>query len=179
MTALHLVARPNPSKPPSRQVDARLLALLMTGRDTLPSMSRTELLELLVALGEATHELLEGGAGRTTFQFDADREVWECGLEQCGKDVLISIYRPSPSARVLTYERRMGRREFVVTQTELLAEIARGRRDGSPLSNRDRFNLAAERLAAKLASPSLIGEAPRAVRAERSAVGPTFGGVHL
>jgi outer membrane protein assembly factor BamB len=179
MTALHLVARPNPSKLPSRQVDTRLFALLMTGRDTLPGLSRTELLELLVALGEATHELLEGGAGRTTFQFDADREVWECGLEQCGKDVLVSIYRPSPSARVLTYERRIGRREFVVTQTELLAEIARGRRDGSPLSNRDRFTLAAERLAAKLGSPSLLGEAPKAVRAERSVAGPAFGGVHL
>jgi outer membrane protein assembly factor BamB len=179
MPALHLVARPNPAKLPSRLVDSRLLALLMTGREGLPPLSRTELLELLVALGEATYELLESAAGRTTLQFDADREVWECGLEVCGKDVLASVYRPSPAPRVLTYERRIVRRDFVVTQTELLSEIARGRRDGSPHSTRDRFNFAAQRLAAKLGSPALLGEAPRAPRVERRVVGPKFGGLNL
>ncbi|HKO93430.1 MAG TPA: PQQ-binding-like beta-propeller repeat protein [Polyangiaceae bacterium] len=179
MPALHLVARPNTGKLTRRLVDARLIELLVDGRETMPTLSRTEILELLLALGEAAHDLLDGVAGRATFQFDADREVWECGLELCGKDVLVSLYRPSPAARVVTHERRLPRREFVGALTEMLSMIARGRSDGSPDSPRDRFNLASERLGIKLGKPALLGEAPSAARAERSVAGPSFGGVSL
>src|SRR5690349_14141959 len=104
MTALHLVAPSGPAKLIPRPVDGRLLELLVGRRDALPGLSRTELLELLLALGEATHELVGGVAGRTTFQFDADREVWECGLELCARDVLISVFRPSPATRIASHE---------------------------------------------------------------------------
>src|SRR3954470_13221236 len=139
MTALHLVAHSSPVKLAPRLMDGRLLELLAGARDALPALSRTELLELLLALGEATYELLGGVAGRTTFQFDADREVWECGLELCGRDVLVSVFRPSPSTRIASHERRVVRRDFIAAQTEMLSTIARGRRDGAPESIRDRF----------------------------------------
>src|SRR6185295_5247961 len=131
MTALHLVAHASPGKLTPRLVDGRLLELLVAGRDALPLLSRTELLEVLLALGEATHELLGGVGGRTTFQFDADREVWECGLELCGRDVLFSLFRPSPATRIAAHERRLSRRDFVGAQAEMLTAISRGRRDGA------------------------------------------------
>jgi outer membrane protein assembly factor BamB len=179
MKALHLVAHASPGKLAPRLVDGRLLDLLVASREAMPMPSRTELLELLLALGEATHELLGGSAGRTTFQFDADREVWECGLELCSKDVLVSVYRPSPSTRIATHERRISRRNFLTAQTEMLTTIARGRRDGSLESNRNRFVFAAERLGPQLSNPALLGDAPSAARAERNVTGPSFGGVNL
>jgi outer membrane protein assembly factor BamB len=179
MTALHLVAHTSPGKLTPRLVDGRLLDLLVGGRESMPTLSRTEVLELLLGLGESTHELLSGVAGRTTFQFDADREVWECGLELCGRDVLVSVFRPSPSTRIASHERRVVRRDFLAAQTEMLSTIARGRRDGTPESIRDRFVFAAERLAAKLAGPGLLGDSPSAARAERTLSGPTCSGVSL
>jgi outer membrane protein assembly factor BamB len=67
----------------------------------------------------------------------------------------------------------------MAAQVEMLTTIARGRRDGAPESTRDRFVFAAERLCAKLSTPGLLGEAPSAARAERTVVGPSFGGVSL
>src|SRR5689334_3444268 len=139
MTALHLVAHASTGKLTPRLVDGRLVDLLVGARDVMPVLSRTELLGLLLGLGEATHELRGGVAGRTTFQFDADREVWECGLELCGRDVLASVFRPSPSTRIAAHERRIPRRDFIAAQAEMLTTIARGRRDGAPESVRDRF----------------------------------------
>lgn len=178
MKALHLVAHATPGKLAPKLVDGRLLDLL-AGRDALPLPSRTESLELLLTLAETSQELLGGMAGRATFQFDADREVWECGLELCGRDVLVSIYRPSPATRIATHERRVTRRDFLTAQLEMLSSIARGRRDGVPESARNRYVFAAERLCSQLANPSLLGEAPSAARAERSVTGPAFGGVSL
>src|SRR5688572_32144024 len=178
MKALHLVAHATPGKLAPKLVDGRLLDLL-AGRDAMPVPSRTESLELLLTLAEASHELLSGVAGRTTFQFDADREVWECGCEPCGRDVLVSGYRPSPATRIAAHERRMTRRDFLTAQLEMLATIARGRRDGAPESARNRYVSAAERLCAQLSSPTLLGESPSAARSERTIVGPTFGSVSL
>lgn len=177
MTALHLVAQLRAAQLPSPIADPRLLDLLVERRDSMPPLSRTEALDLLIALGDATHELLEGATGRASFQFDVSREIWECGLELSGREVLVSLYRPSPSPRVLTHERRISRSDFVNVQTQLLAEVAKARAEATPNPGRDRIALAARRLGAKLRSPTLHGEAPPAPRTTRKAVGNSVGGL--
>src|SRR5688572_14272273 len=105
MTALHLVA-PNARQPGMGPADPRLLDLLVERRDSMPALTRTEALDLLIALADATVELLEGSATRLSVPFDANREVWECGIELSGRELLLSVYRPAPSPRVISHERR-------------------------------------------------------------------------
>src|SRR5688572_25411502 len=113
MTALHLVAHPEFASSPAKLVDVRLIDLLVERPEHMPALSRSEGTDLALALAEATSDLLEGSAGRMSVQFDANREIWECGLERCGTDVLVSLYRPSPSPRVVTHERRLALSELL------------------------------------------------------------------
>jgi outer membrane protein assembly factor BamB len=177
MTALHLVAHLHTGQLSNRLADPRLLDLLVERRDSMPPLARTEALNLMLALGEASHELLEGTAGRITLQFDASREVWECGLELCGPDVLVSLYRPSPSPRVITHERRIRRAEFLAVQGQLFTELATGRVERAPNPTRDRLTLAAQRLRAKLGSLAQRSDSPVAGRVDRVALGPSVGGI--
>jgi outer membrane protein assembly factor BamB len=176
MTALHLVAQ-NARQPSSGPADSRLLDLLVDSRDLMPPLTRTEALDLLIALGDATHEVLEGNLGRISFPFDGNREVWECGLEVSGRDVLVSLYRPTPAPRVVTHERRVARSDLLGALLQLLGELAKPRSEAVPNPGRDRFALAAARLRAKLTRPGLTGEAPPAARSSRSAAGPRVGGL--
>lgn len=177
MTALHLVAQPHSGQLPSRLADPRLLDLFVERRDLMPQLSRTEALALLMTLGDATVDLLEGSSGRTTLQFDASREVWECGLEVCGRDILMSLYRPTPSPRVITHERRIARAELLRVQLQLLGEIAVARTEATPNPGRDRLTMAAQRLRVRLSKPGLAGEALTAARIRRPAIGPNVGGL--
>jgi outer membrane protein assembly factor BamB len=177
MTALHLVAHLHNGQLSNRLADPRLLDLLVERRDAMPPLSRTEALGLLSALGEATCELLEGTTGRNTLQFDASREVWECGLELCGRDVLVSLYRPGPSPRVLSHERRVARAEFLAVQSQIFSEIATPRVERAPNPGRDRLSAAALRLRDKLAAAAARGDSPLAPRLQRVASGPNVGGV--
>lgn len=179
MTALHLVAHPRVDQLSPHLADSGLLELLLERKDSMPAVSRAEFLELAVALGEATCELFEGAAGRVVSQFDAGREVWEFGLELCGRDVLVTVYRPSPAPRVATYERRVSRGEFVAVQHRLLAALANGRLEGPSNPGRDRLTLAARRLSAKLARPLPQTEATVAPRTERAVHGARVGGIAL
>ena len=92
MTALHLVQHAR--QPSSGPADPRLLDLLVDSRDLMPPLTRTEALDLLIALGDATHEVLESSIGRISFPFDGNREVWECGLELSGRRCLGSRRHP-------------------------------------------------------------------------------------
>jgi outer membrane protein assembly factor BamB len=177
MTALHLVAHPHARQGSVGPIDPRLIDLFVEQRTSMPALTRTEALDLLIALGDATLELLEGAAARSTFQFDVSREVWECGLELSGRDVLVSLYRPTPAPRVLTHERRIARSDLVGVQVSLLGEIAKVRTEATPNPGRDRFALAAQRLRARLTRPGLCGEAPPASRLARVASGARFGGL--
>ncbi|HWO09322.1 MAG TPA: hypothetical protein VNN80_07575, partial [Polyangiaceae bacterium] len=177
MTALHLVAHPHSRQPASGSADPRLIDLLVDSRDTMPPLTRTEALDLLIALGDATHELLEGPLGRISFPFDGNREVWECGLELSGREVLVSLYRPTPAPRVVTHERRVARSDLLGVLLQLLGDLAKLRTEAVPNPGRDRFALAAQRLRAKLTRPGLGGEAPVAARASRTAAGPRVGGL--
>lgn len=176
MTALHLVTHPRAASDAARLVDARLLELLVEHPELMPGMSRPQALDLLISLGEATRELLEGQTGRAVLQFDANREIWECGLEACGHDVLVSLYRSSPSARVLSYERRVPRARFLLLQLGMLSELGSGRWDGTPHSRRDRLTLAARRLHGALSRPGVPPNSA-APRVERRTVGPDFDGL--
>jgi outer membrane protein assembly factor BamB len=176
MTALHLVAHPH-RQHALGPADPRLLDLLVEQRGSMPTLSRTEALDLLITLGDATQELLENTTGRSSFQFDVNREVWECGLELSGRDVLVSLFRPTPSPRVVTYERRVGRSELLGVLVQLLGEISRVRTEATPNPGRDRFALAAQRLRSRLTRPGLNVEAPPAPRVTRVASGPKAGGL--
>jgi outer membrane protein assembly factor BamB len=175
MTALHLVAHPHTLQGALGPADSRLIDLLVERRTSMPTLTRTEALDLLIALGDATLELLESTSARSIFQFDVNREVWECGLELSGRDVLLSLYRPTPAPRVVTHERRVARSDLVGTQVQLLGEIAKPRSEATPNPGRDRFALSAQRLRAKLTRPGLCGEAPPASRVARSASGARIG----
>jgi outer membrane protein assembly factor BamB len=177
MTALHLVAHPHARPTASGPSDPRLLDLLIEKREAMPALTRTEALDLLIALGDATHELLDGSAGRMSFPFDATGEVWECGLELSGREVLVSVYRPTPSPRVVTHERRVARSELLGIQVQLLGDVAKVRAEATPNPGRDRFTIAAQRLRAKLTRPGLGSEAPPAVRTTRTASGLRVGGL--
>jgi outer membrane protein assembly factor BamB len=177
MTALHLVAHPHARQGSLGPADPRLIDLLVEQRTSMPTLTRTEALDLLIALGDATVELLENASARSTLQFDVNREVWECGLELSGRDVLVSLYRPSPTPRVVTHERRISRAELVGVQVQLLGEIAKLRTEATPNPGRDRFAIAAQRLRAKLTRPGLLAEAPPAARVARTASGPRVGGL--
>ena len=177
MTALHLVAHPHARQSPSGPVDPRLIDLLVERRETMPALTRTEGLDLLIALGEAMHELVDGNSGRISFPFDANREVWECGLELSAREVFISLYRPTPSPRVITHERRLGRSELLTVLVALLGDVAKVRTEAEPNPGRDRFTGAAQRLRAKLTRPGTNGEAPPARRVTRTATGLRVGGI--
>jgi outer membrane protein assembly factor BamB len=177
MTALHLVAHPHRLQGPLGPVDHRLIDLLVEQRTSMPALTRTEALDLLIGLGDATLELLESASARSTLQFDVNREVWECGLELSGRDVLVSLYRPTPSPRVVTHERRVARSDLVGLVVQLLGEIGKVRTEATPNPGRDRFTLAAQRLRAKLTRPGLSGEAPPASRITRVANGVRVGGL--
>ncbi len=176
MTALHLVAHPQFASSPAKLVDARLTDLFVERAEHLPAMSRSEGTDLALALAEATSDLLEGSAGRAALQFDANREIWESGLERCGTDVLVSLYRPSPSPRVVTHERRIPLAEFLGRQRELLQELASRRAEGKSVQGRDRVSLSAQRAGERLRQyPST--EVARAARVERRVAGPSCDGL--
>lgn len=177
MTALHLVAHSHARQPSLGPADPRLIDLLVEQRSSMPPLARLEALDLLIGLGDATLELLESASGRVSFQFDVNREVWECGLEFSGRDVLVSLYRPSPSPRVITHERRVARSDLLALLILLLGEIGKVRAEATPNPGRDRFTIAAQRLRAKLTRPGTNGEAPLAARVTRVATGARVGGL--
>src|SRR5688572_3693611 len=113
MKALHLVAHPRVAHGAESLNDNRLLDLLVARHENMPALSRLEMRSLVLVLGEASAELLESTMGRSVFEFDANREVWECGLERCSSDVLVSLYRPSPAPKVVTHERRLPLAAFI------------------------------------------------------------------
>lgn len=179
MTALHLVTHPRAAQAGARGADPRLLDLLVDRRDAVPNLSRPQALDLLVSVSESMRELLDGACARSVTPFDANREVWECGLESCGRDVLVTVYRSNPSARVISHERRMARGYLVAELLKMLTELASGRWDGAPHSRRDRLTLAARRLCAALSKPEGIGLLPPAPREARTAFGPAVGGLAI
>jgi outer membrane protein assembly factor BamB len=177
MTALHLVALPQTRQPGIGPADPRLLDLLVERRDTMPALDRTEALDLLIALADATVELYEGSAARISVPFDANREVWECGIEPSGRELLISVYRPAPSPRVISHERRASRSDWLGTIVQLLGDIGKVRTEATPNPGRDRFTLAAQRLRGKLTRPGLNRDLPLAARVSRTASGARAGGL--
>jgi outer membrane protein assembly factor BamB len=114
MSVLHLVARPHAGT--GRAAALPLHALLdgvLEPLRSLPQVRPGHAQNLLLELGEATCRLVDAGEGRAAVAFDAEQEVWECGLELCGRQIVLSVFRTSPSALVVVYEKRVGFEAFV------------------------------------------------------------------
>lgn len=108
MSVLHLVARTQArgARATTLPVHAVFDGIFEPLRG-MPLIRSAHAHDLLVELSETTCRLVEARAGRASVPFDSEQEVWECGLEVCGNDILVSFFRTSPTPLVVLHERRI------------------------------------------------------------------------
>ncbi len=180
MTALHLVAQPRAGASESLAPGDRALAHLLAGNvAAFPPLSRQAMVELTLDLCDGVQVLLEGRQRRGIYAFSTEDAVWECGLERCGRDVLISLYRPAGDPCVVAHERR-------VAISSLVGGLLTALRDayahaGAPVDHRERSRLAAKAGATKAKLETLRSAAPGgpAAREPLEVIGRACGGVQV
>jgi outer membrane protein assembly factor BamB len=177
MSVLHLVAhaQAGAARAHALPVHALLEGIFEPVRN-MPQVRPAHCAELLYELGELTARLLELGQGRGVVPFDADQEVWECGLEVCGSDLLLSLFRSSPGAFVLQHERRIGLRSFV---DALLGAIQRQVPAGEGASSATPALRPLLEVAARLRALDTERLSVSAPRVERELSAPAVAGLRL
>ena len=109
MSAFHVVVRPRPHTAPSRALAPLygLFDVVVDGVNITAKIGEGVALSLLADLAGAVAQLAQARRDRVCLQLYVTEEVWELGLEACGSDVLVTVYRTGPAAEVAVFERRV------------------------------------------------------------------------
>lgn len=109
MPAFHVVVHPRPDNAPSRALAPLhgLFDVIVDGVNITAKIGEGVALSLLADLAGAVAQLAAGRRARAFLPLYAADEVWELGLEASAADVLLTVYRTSPTAEVAVFERRV------------------------------------------------------------------------
>lgn len=105
-----------------------VLDVLIDGTNVTARVGEGHVLPFLRDLAHATADLASQRRARVSVPFYLRDDAWELGLQRDGRDVLLSVYRPTGTPEVAVFERRVAgdklRRGLGVALDDALARFA-------------------------------------------------------